>query len=509
MFSVGLLARAAGRQNASLPGIGFAAAIMVAISPEILRSLSFQLSFTAIAGISVLTPRLMDAADRLMPRLKVNDPDGNRLISAFVGGIAVSIAATLITWPLVAVNFGGAPVWGGFATVVMLPAVPLLIVISAVSAVAAGISVQLGEVIGWPAWLLGEFVAGVAGFFRDVPPGIINTSGWTVGTALLAYALIFVAFSWKTVSCYGHRGIKLLRNLTDVPISQRRFVRSGVPIWTVAVAVSVGAVVWAGAVSSAGSQDLTVTFFETDRGDMILVQTPNGNSVLIDGGRDPFGAVRRLDSALPFWDRSLDLLLVTHPDADHIGGLQAVIERYDVETIAEISEDHSSTVYAAWRRSMEQRNTSVELTVGSIIALDDGVTLEVISGGRPFPDASINDASIVTMLRYGNVSMLLTGDITSVLERRLIESGYDLRATVLKVAHHGSDTSSAQGFLDATDPTVAVIQVGTDNRFGHPTKDVLARLRTTVGDENIFITSRDGDVTVKTDGERLMVETDR
>ncbi len=510
MFSVLLLARAVGRQNASLPGIGFAAAVMVAVDPGILRSLSFQLSFAAISGISVLTPRLMNTADRLMPRLRINDRDGNRLATGVAASIAVSVAATLVTWPLVAVNFGGAPVWGGPATIIMLPAVPLLIVVSALSALATGVSDQLGEVIGWPAWLLGEFVAGVAAFFRDLPPGIIDTSGWSAGTAVLAYGLIFLAFGWSTVVTRASRGLRALRNVNSTPLSQRRFVRSGVPVWTVAIAVTVAAVVWAGTITSARTGDLTVTFFKTDRGDMILVQTPNGNSALIDGGRDPFGAVRKLDAALPFWDRSLDLLLVTHPDADHIGGLQAVIERYDVKTVAETPIEHGSTVHAAWRRAMTERDEGVvELAPGSVIGLDDGVTLEVLAGGRPFPDASINDASLVTMLRYGDVSMLLTGDITSLVERRLVESGHDLRATVLKVPHHGSDTSSTSEFLEAVDPVAAIVQVGSDNRFGHPTDDVMSRLRNTVDEENIFVTSQHGDVSVITDGERLRVKAGR
>jgi competence protein ComEC len=98
------------------------------------------------------------------------------------------------------------------------------------------------------------------------------------------------------------------------------------------IACAIAAVAWAGAVISAGGDKLTVMFFETDRGDMVLIQTPNGNSALID-------------AALPFWDRSLDLLLVTHPDADHVDGL-AVIERYDVATVAETTA-HGSTVYVA------------------------------------------------------------------------------------------------------------------------------------------------------------------
>lgn len=509
MFSVGLLARAAGRQNASLPGIGFAAAVMVAISPEILRSLSFQLSFAAISGIAVLTPRLISAADRLMPGLRLSERNGNRLAAALVGTLAVSVAATLITWPLVAMNFGGAPVWGGIATVVMLPAVPLLIIISGVASLAAGVSTQAGEVIGWPAWLLSEFIVGVARLFKDLPPGVVNTEGWGSGAAVLAYAAIYLAFSWDRVRAVLISAVTRIWQTLAQPFSEHLFVRSGVPAWSIVVAAAVAAVAWAGVVTSAGGDELTVTFFETDRGDMVLVRTPNGNSALIDGGRDPFGAVRSLDSALPFWDRSLDLLLVTHPDADHVGGLQAVIERYDVTTIAEAPTTHGSTIYAAWRRAVDERGGSVTLDQGVLIALDDGVTLEVLSAGRPFPDATINDASVVTMLRYGDVSMLLTGDITSVIERRLLDSGRDIGATVLKVPHHGSDTSSTGQFLDAVDPEVAIIQVGSDNRFGHPTADVLSRLEAVVPEESLFITSRDGDVIVRTDGVRLWVSAER
>ena len=482
---------------------------MVAISPEIIRSLSFQLSFAAISGIAVLTPRLIDAADRLMPRLKLNDQTGNRLIAALVSGLAVSVAATLVTWPLVAMNFGGAPVWGGIATVVMLPAVPFLIVISGIAAVATGISTQLGEVIGWPAWLLGEFVAGVARIFRDLPPGIVNTEGWSVGTTALAYGAIYAVISWRKLWTVIGTTVAWLRRIVEQPLSDRAFGRFGVPAWSVAVTCAVAAVAWAGAVTSAGGDELTVTFFETDRGDMILIQTPNGNSALIDGGRNPFGAVRSLDATLPFWDRSLDLLLVTHPDADHIGGLLAVIERYDVETIVEAPTRHGSTVHAAWRRAIEGRGGSVAVSKGVLIALDDDVALEVLSAGRPFPDATINDASVVTMLRYGGVSILLTGDITSVVERRMVESGIDLSATLLKVPHHGSDTSSTDLFLQAVDPAVAIVQVGSDNRFGHPTDEVISRLKSVVPGENLFVTSSDGDVTVRTDGERLWVTTER
>ena len=509
MFSVYLLARALGRQGSSLPAIGFAAALMVAVSPEILKSLSFQLSFAAVTGIAVLAPRIASVTDRLLPTGSPGHPESNRILSVAAGGIVVSIAATLATWPLIALNFGGAPVWGVFATVIMLPAVPLLIVLGGITALASGIWPQFGEVLGWPAWLLGEFVSGVAGFFAIVPPGVIDTEGWGAGTALLAYTFLFALFWWKSVKRWFGASVRSIRNIEVVPLAERSFVRTGVPAWLVITAVVLAVVAWTGAVTSASNDELSITFFETDRGDMILIRTPKGNSALIDGGRDPLGAVRELDGALPFWDRSLDLLFVTHPDADHIGGLQSVLERYDVGMIAESPTDHASTAYAALRRSLDERDDVVSLTAGALIALDDDVTLEVLSAGRPFSDASINDASVVTMLRYGDFSMLLTGDITAITERRLLVSGHDLRATVLKIPHHGSDTSSTHAFLEAVDPEVAIVQVGADNSFGHPTEDVMERIGKFVLDENTFVTSRDGDVTVTTDGERVTVTAGR
>jgi competence protein ComEC len=513
MFTVLLAARAAGRQNASLPGIGFAAALMVAMDPEILRSLSFQLSFAAIAGISLLTPKIFVGMNRLIIRAKVTQPEDNRFVSAAISGVAVSVAASIATWPLVAVNFGGAHVWGPLATIVMLPAVPILIITSGAAAFTSALSAQAGEILGWPAWLLGEYVVGVAQIFRSVPPGVINTESWGTQTVVLSYAAILIAFQWRRVAAAAVYCKAQVHGLSQIHFNVvAEFSHIRVPTWSIAVVGLVAVVTWTGAatsLSSGNSDQLSVTFFETDRGDMILIRTPHGNSVLIDGGRDPLGAVRKVDRALPFWDRSLDLLIATHPDADHIGGLTAVLERYDVDAVAEIPTSHGSTGYAAWRNAVETYGGSKTIYPGTVIGLDDGVTIELLSGGRPFLDAAINDASVVTMLRYGSFSMLLTGDITSITERRLLESGYDLHATVLKVPHHGSDTSSTESFLRAVDPEVAIVQVGTDNHFGHPTESVVSRLTELTDEDHLFITSRDGEVTVRTNGQVVEVTSTR
>jgi competence protein ComEC len=135
--------------------------------------------------------------------------------------------------------------------------------------------------------------------------------------------------------------------------------------------------------------------------------------------------------------------------------------------------------------------------------------LDVLSAGYTGIGEPLNDSSVVTRLRYGDVSFLFTGDITSALERRLIQSGVPLQATVLKVPHHGSDTSSSPEFLAAVSPSLIVVQVGDRNRFGHPSAEVMERLLDYVPQDRVFVTRDDGAVVVTTDGERLWVDSRR
>lgn len=506
MFSVYLLARALGRQRSIIPALGLAAAVMVALSPNIVSSVSFQLSFAAMSGIAVLTPRLSALLSILRQKLFTRNDSVKPVQSPVATAIAISIAATAATWPIVAVNFGSAPIWGGVATLLIAPALPVFIVLSAGASLVGMASQTAGEIIGWPAWTVAEYMDGVSAFFAKAPPGPIETSGWG-GIAVAAYFLALIAaLEWRRVVTYV-RLVPKASAILALTLDQRRLKRA--PTWAFIAAIAIAALALNGAISASGEDELTVTFFQTDRGDMILVQTPNGSSALIDGGRHPLGAVRALDESLPFWDRSLDVVVLTHPDADHVGGLQAVLERYKVETIIEAPTPHRSSVYESWRQAVDAHGGSLTALPGTLIALDDGVTLEVISAGLPLADASINDASIVTMLRFGDFSMLLTGDITTLSERRLVSSGADLQANVLKVPHHGSSTSSSIEFLNAVGPTVLVAQVGDDNTFGHPEEETLIRLQSVVEEQNLFITSHNGDVTVKTNGERITVTAER
>jgi competence protein ComEC len=253
-----------------------------------------------------------------------------------------------------------------------------------------------------------------------------------------------------------------------------------------------------------------VTFFETNRGDMIFIETPSGTRLLVDGGDDPELAVRNIESVLPPLDRRIDVVLSTHPDADHLGGLQRVVEQFEVGTIIDSGVPHDSNIYESWADFIRSEPNVSAASVGMMIALDQEVVLTVLQTQCVVVECSnFNDESVVARLDYRDVSFLLTGDITASAEFDLIQTGQPVRSTVLKVGHHGSRTSSTQAFLDAVDPALAIVTTGIKNQFGHPHEDVIERLNTQLSPENVFVTRDNGTLTVTTNGERLWFSSDR
>lgn len=250
---------------------------------------------------------------------------------------------------------------------------------------------------------------------------------------------------------------------------------------------------------------LKIYFLDVGQGDAIFIETPSGNQVLIDGGPDN-KVIQELAKVMPFYDREIDVVIASHPHADHIAGLIGVLERYDVKNILQAKEDYNSPVVPVWQEAVQSEGANqIEAVSGKIVDLGNGVTLNIIH-----PLVSVagtllknpHDAVVVATLKYGALEVILTGDMEAKIERRLILEGHALKSDILKVGHHGSKTSTIPEFLSAVSPEVAFIQVG-KNRYGHPTQEVLNRL------ENFGIkyyrSDLDGNVKVVSDGESYRV----
>lgn len=250
-----------------------------------------------------------------------------------------------------------------------------------------------------------------------------------------------------------------------------------------------------------------IYFFDIGQGDSIFIETPNGNQVLIDGGPDN-SVLQKLGEVMPFYDHDIDLVILTHSDADHVAGLIEVLKRYGVKNMIYSDIVRDTALYDAWRESVAFEEASiVDPVAGKVIDLGSGATITILHPSGSLVGQAmkkVNNNSVVAMLDYGETEVLLTGDIEKQAERSILLSGISVDADILKIAHHGSKTSSIPEFLTAVSPEVAIIQVGAKNRYGHPTPEVLKRL----DDFGIkyYRNDTDGNIKVTSDGKNFKVE---
>lgn len=238
--------------------------------------------------------------------------------------------------------------------------------------------------------------------------------------------------------------------------------------------------VWYAVFAEERKSILTVSVLDIGQGDAIFIEAPNGNQILIDGGPDN-KVLRRLGEILPFYDRSIDMLIVSNPDKDHIAGFVDVLRRYEVAKVMEPGTVSQTAVYRELEKEIEKEMAGkITARRGMRAVLDgaNGVFLDILFPDRDVSGLSTNDGSIVARLIYGGTSFLLTGDSPRSVESYLVSlDGDKLRSDVLKVGHHGSRTSTGEAFLGYVSPQYAVISSGRNNKYGHPHKETTESLQ--------------------------------
>ena len=250
---------------------------------------------------------------------------------------------------------------------------------------------------------------------------------------------------------------------------------------------------------------LKVYFLDVGQGDSIFVETPNGNQILIDGGPDN-KVIQKLAKVMPFYDHDIDVVIASHPHADHIAGLINVLERYEVKNILQAREGYNSPVVPAWQDAVQGEGANeIEAIAGKIIEFGNGVVLKIIYPKESLEGQTVknpNNSSVVMVLDYKETEILLVGDIEAKVEKELLND--NIGADILKVGHHGSKTSTTVNFLEKVSPQVAFIEVGSKNKFGHPSPEVIQRLENS--GIKYYRTDLDGHTEVITDGETFQVK---
>ena len=511
MASLFLTAILLGRQRSALPSLALAAVIMVGINPGILWSASFQLSFLAMAGLIFLAPRFMALGRKVVNCILGEDGAAVVAANVVVDSFGITLGAIIAVWPLIAYYFGIVSLLSLPATFLILPALPGIIITGALAGGLGLIALSAAQIVAWLAWLLLSYMLLVVNLFSAIPFSYAEVG--TVGSNLVwAYylGLALVVFTVRhrrqvcdlTVKSYN-TAKPGLDKMTDIIVGlHRKWVIP--PLLVAAILVSFVAV-------TMPDDKLHVSFLNIGQGDAILVQTPGHQDILIDGGPSPQAIGVELSRKMPFWDRTIDLVVLTHAHADHLTGLVEVLERYRVKQVLSPDFDYDSPLYEEWRNLINRKNIIHTVAVASQqINIGDGVKIKVLNPPSPLQSGTrsdIDNNGVVLSLSMEDINFLLTADIMWEQEFDLIARRADLTSTVLKVAHGASKTSTTAEFLAVVNPQVAVISVGADNRFGHPVPEILARLEEKMGEKNIFRTDERGTIEFITDGERLWVKT--
>lgn len=253
---------------------------------------------------------------------------------------------------------------------------------------------------------------------------------------------------------------------------------------------------------------LRVDFLDIGQGDAILIRAPENKQIIIDGGPSGSSLIQQISKKLPFYDRTIEGVILTHPDKDHIAGFVSLLQRYKVSFIIYTGLQRQLAQYFQILEIAKEKNIPLYIVqAGARVRLNDQIALDVLAPFENYFGKKVkknNNTSIITRLTYGENSFLFTGDAEKEEERQLIASGQNIDSDVLKVGHHGSKSSNSEEFLKAVSPEISVIQVGKYNRYGHPAQEVLDRLQN-IGSQ-IFRNDLDGNIEITSDGKELTIE---
>ncbi len=507
-----MVARLGGTRAHAASALSLAAAGMLLAAPSVLWDVGFQLSALATAGL-ILFAVPIEARLAGWPAW-LREP------------VALTLAAQLTTLPVVVASFGRLSLVAPAANVVVVPMVPLVMLLCAIAAPVGAVASSLhlpllGDAARWAvggtAWLVlrtmilaGQAAASVP--FAALP---VTAPGWLALAWYPALALSwrrFVSGADPPETAQTEAELLPLRLVRGRPSTLSRLLEGLRPLARPATGmVAVGLLL--GALTVLGLPDgrLHLVALDIGQGDAILVTAPSGATMLVDGGPDPDLLLRRLGERLPWWKRRIDVVILTHPHEDHVAGLVAALERYQVGLVIDGGRDYPNPSYHRFLElAAEEPGARVALArAGQRIRLDSTTLVTLLyptaaDVAGALPQGDINNASVVALLRSGAFTALLTGDAEAPVEAMLAERGLLSRVDVLKVGHHGSRSSSSPPLLDATQPGLALISAGVDNDYGHPHQVTLDGLRAIPG-LRLHRTDLEGGIEVISDGLRYQV----
>lgn len=444
MGSLTVLALHYNRQNDALNALAVAALLMTAWNPFTLFDLGFQLSFLATLGLVLYTKPLADWFEKNLARVLATER-AKQVVGALSDSVIVTLAAQITTTPLIVFAFHRLSLVGLFANFLILPAQPAVMVLGGLATLTALVVQPIGQVIAWVAWAFVEWTIVVVQATASLPFAALDVGRFDLLLLALYYVLLFGAtrVDWRALREHATLRPALALGVMLV---------AGVWMWNLA--------------ATAPDGKTHVVFLDGD-GAATFVRAPRGVKVLIDGGANPSVVLSALGQRLPFWDRSLDLLVLTDSDDDHLAGLIAVLERYDVRHVVEVSAPAKPTAaYLKWRALIAQKRVASLLAqAGLLIVLDRDVTLEILH-----PQEGEEARGAVARLRAGSLAFLFAESASVDDQAALLDSEVDVASAALIAPR-----KITPDFFDSVNPQFVVVFAGSGTR-GKPSADLLAAL---------------------------------
>ncbi|MBI2854636.1 MAG: ComEC/Rec2 family competence protein [Chloroflexi bacterium] len=499
MASLFLLATYLGRQDSAVTSLCLAAAVMVGVQPFVLWSASFQLSFMAMAGLIFLTPLFRNLLERRAePLLSSRRGLVSGISGLVVSSLAVTLGATMAVWPLVSYYFGIVPVVALPASLLLVPLMPVLIFTNGLTAAAGLASAALSGAAGWTAWLSISYVLKVVEVFDGLP---MASLGWAMPPwAAAVYYFLVATMTWMASSsrwAIGAGSPRAAAGTTHFSGAIEPAVR--IARWSVIPLLAACFLAWSAFLSLPDGK-LHVKLVDSGGVESVFISTPAGHHVVIDGGPDGQALARELGSLLPFWKRTIDLMILTDPRANRSTGQIHILDTYHVKQILSPASTYDSATYREWHRLIGRKGIQrTTASAGQRLDLGHGVMLSVLhpASGATLSGEDIGTLRTVLRLDWGKVSLLLMGDTSEETGLFLLEHRADVRSTVVLIGKPGADTPGLERFLAIAGP--AAVVTGQEGTSG---VSVLQPI-----DGSIVMTGQGNRVMVTIDAQDVRVET--
>jgi competence protein ComEC len=501
MATVGVVAQQRGRKVHGPTSLATSVWVMSLVNPYVLWDVGFQLSFTATLGLILYTKPLSQGIRNLLEKWMGATGERSavlttRLVALLDESLIVTLSAQLMATPVLVGRFHRFSWVTLLSNFLILPAQPFVMTWGGLALMAGMVVRPIGEMLGWIAWPFLTYTIGVVSKIAEIPHAAVEVTQLTL-PLIWGYYLLLAAGTWWFSQSKQDRWRWV--------VSVHRLVTTGKRSAAQAVVGLAGVALVFLYLYRLPDGRLHVVFLDVE-GDATFIQTPTGRQILIDGGPDAPQALAALGRHLPFWDRDLDLVVLTSPDEARLRGLIPVLERYRVDFVAMGAETGEEDYYGGshssrrWQHLLSQRERATVgvLKAGDTWALDQGVELDVL-----WPDAEAPPGPLVLRVMYGDSEVLLMGDATTVVEEALVARyGAALQSDILHAARHGAKTSTTKALLEAVAPKAVVITVAERQELD---ATVLARLM----DVPVYRTDEHGAVEIVTDGQGVRVRTAR